>query len=144
MANCVDLLLQMKFYGNRATLICLHVSAFTLNSRAEQSRQTEWPAKPKYRLSGPRAESLLISSGHCYPPSLLYKRSSITCTAYFSGLTSQHCVSTSFVWIQLQRTTCTSPKSSEHKRESRLVASDSLRPHGLYSRWNSPDHNTGV
>ena len=22
--------------------------------------------------------------------------------------------------------------------------SDSLRPHGLYSRWNSPDQNTGV
>ena len=27
---------------------------------------------------------------------------------------------------------------------SRLVVSDSLRPHGLYSAWNSPDQNTGV
>ena len=28
--------------------------------------------------------------------------------------------------------------------ESRSVVSDSLRPHGLYSPWNSPGHNTGV
>ena len=28
--------------------------------------------------------------------------------------------------------------------ESLLVMSDSLRPHGLYSPWNSPGQNTGV
>ena len=28
--------------------------------------------------------------------------------------------------------------------ESRSVASDSLRPRGLYSSWNSPGQNTGV
>ena len=28
--------------------------------------------------------------------------------------------------------------------ESHSVMSDSLRPHGLYSPWNSPGHNTGV
>ena len=28
--------------------------------------------------------------------------------------------------------------------ESRLVVSDSLLPHGLYSPWNSPGQNTGV
>ena len=28
--------------------------------------------------------------------------------------------------------------------ESHLVMSDSLRPHGLYSPWNSPGQNTGV
>ena len=28
--------------------------------------------------------------------------------------------------------------------ESRSVVSDSLRPHGLYSLWNSPGLNTGV
>ena len=28
--------------------------------------------------------------------------------------------------------------------ESRSVVSDSLRPHGLYSPWNSPDQNIGV
>ena len=28
--------------------------------------------------------------------------------------------------------------------ESRSVVSNSLQPHGLYSLWNSPDHNTGV
>ena len=29
-------------------------------------------------------------------------------------------------------------------RESRSVVSDSLRPHGLHSPWNSPGQNTGV
>ena len=28
--------------------------------------------------------------------------------------------------------------------ESRSVVSNLLRPHGLYSPWNSPDQNTGV
>ena len=28
--------------------------------------------------------------------------------------------------------------------ESHSVMSDSLRPHGLYSPWNSPGQNTGV
>ena len=30
------------------------------------------------------------------------------------------------------------------KSESCSVVSNSLRPHGLYSPWNSPDQNTGV
>ena len=30
------------------------------------------------------------------------------------------------------------------ERESRSVVSDSLRPHGLHSPWNSPGQNTGV
>ena len=30
------------------------------------------------------------------------------------------------------------------KSESRSVLSGSLRPHGLYSPWNSPGRNTGV
>ena len=30
------------------------------------------------------------------------------------------------------------------ERESHSVVSDSLRPHGLYSLWNSPGQNTGV
>ena len=32
----------------------------------------------------------------------------------------------------------------EVKSESRSVVSDSLRPHGIYSPWNSPGQNTGV
>ena len=32
----------------------------------------------------------------------------------------------------------------EKESESRSVVSDSLRPHGLYSPWNSPGQNTGV
>ena len=32
----------------------------------------------------------------------------------------------------------------ESESESHSVVSDSLRPHGLYSPWNSPDQNTGV
>ena len=31
-----------------------------------------------------------------------------------------------------------------HESESRSVVSDSLRPHGLHSAWNSPGQNTGV
>ena len=30
------------------------------------------------------------------------------------------------------------------KSERRSVVSDSLRPHGLYNRWDSPGQNTGV
>ena len=32
----------------------------------------------------------------------------------------------------------------KRKSKSRSVRSDSLRPHGLYSPWNSPSHSTGV
>ena len=32
----------------------------------------------------------------------------------------------------------------QRESESRSDVSDSLRPHGLYSPWNSPDQNTGV
>ena len=31
-----------------------------------------------------------------------------------------------------------------YESESHSVESDPLRPHGLYSPWNSPGHNTGV
>ena len=34
--------------------------------------------------------------------------------------------------------------SSISESESRSVMSDSLRPHGLYSLWNSPGQNPGV
>ena len=34
--------------------------------------------------------------------------------------------------------------SLESESDSHLVVSDSLRPHGLYSPWNSPGQNTGV
>ena len=33
---------------------------------------------------------------------------------------------------------------TQSESESRSVVSDSLRPHGLYSPWNSPGRNTGV
>ena len=33
---------------------------------------------------------------------------------------------------------------SESESENRSAMSDSLRPHGLYSPWNSPGQNTGV
>ena len=37
------------------------------------------------------------------------------------------------------------PSGSDCKEsESHSVVSDSLRPHGLYSPWNSPGQNTGV
>ena len=34
--------------------------------------------------------------------------------------------------------------TSENESDSRLVVSNSLRPHGLYSPWNSLGQNTGV
>ena len=34
--------------------------------------------------------------------------------------------------------------SGHSESESCLVVSDSLRPHGLYSPWDSPGQNTGV
>ena len=36
------------------------------------------------------------------------------------------------------------PGKPKSESESRSVVSDSLRPHGLYSPWNSPGQNTGV
>ena len=33
---------------------------------------------------------------------------------------------------------------NSYESESHSVVSDSLRPHGLYSPWNSPGQNTGV
>ena len=38
---------------------------------------------------------------------------------------------------------CLNPQF-ESESESRSVLSDSLRPHGLHSPWNSPGQNTGV
>ena len=35
-------------------------------------------------------------------------------------------------------------RQDETESESRSVVSDSLRPHGLYTSWNSPGQNTGV
>ena len=35
-------------------------------------------------------------------------------------------------------------KSVKNESESFSVVSNSSRPHGLYSSWNSPDQNTGV
>ena len=37
-----------------------------------------------------------------------------------------------------------SPATLKKKSESHSVMSDSLRPQGLYSPWNSPGQNTGV
>ena len=36
------------------------------------------------------------------------------------------------------------PNLEKKKSESHLVVSNSFRPHGLYSPWNSPGQNTGV
>ena len=38
----------------------------------------------------------------------------------------------------------TSATWETHESESHSVVSDSLRPHGLYSPWNSPGQNTGA
>ena len=36
------------------------------------------------------------------------------------------------------------PEFTGKESESRSVKSDSLRPHGLFSPWNSPGHNASV
>ena len=38
----------------------------------------------------------------------------------------------------------TASETSKSKSGSHSVVSDCLRPHGLYTPWNSPDQNTGV
>ena len=40
--------------------------------------------------------------------------------------------------------TSSEPLSKVKWSENRSVVSDSLQPHGTYSRWNSPGKNTGV
>ena len=44
-------------------------------------------------------------------------------------------------WVGLRASALLPPSSSI---ESRSVVSDTLRPRGLYSPWNSPGQNTGV
>ena len=48
----------------------------------------------------------------------------------------------SLVFVKFERSCTLFPVESES--ESRSVMSDTLRPHGLYSPWNSPGQNTGV
>ena len=48
------------------------------------------------------------------------------------------------IWSLLQWQADSLPLSHLGESESRSVLSDSLRPHGLYSPWNSPGQNTGV
>ena len=48
-------------------------------------------------------------------------------------------------WTQLSNFTLVMKlKVKESESEGHSVVSDSLRPHGLYSPWNSPGQNTGV
>ena len=57
------------------------------------------------------------------------------------GLRMLQVTSPTIYWVDLPLAYCSVlPKWSE----SRSVVSDSLRPHGLYSPWNSPGQNTGV
>ena len=47
-------------------------------------------------------------------------------------------------WLLTFKLTKSSQISHIHVCESHSVMSDSLRPHGLYSPWNSPGQNTRV
>ena len=46
--------------------------------------------------------------------------------------------------LSLRCTWCSCTLLPVRESESNSVMSDSLRPHGLYSPWNSPGQNTGV
>ena len=59
----------------------------------------------------------------------------------FSKASSQPWVSTWVSRISGRRFTIWATKEAH---ESCSIVSDSLRPHGLYSPWNSPGQNTGV
>ena len=48
------------------------------------------------------------------------------------------------LWVLIAQGGSASLKVSMWVSESRSVVSDSLRPHGLHSTWNSPGQNTGV
>ena len=39
---------------------------------------------------------------------------------------------------------CEGERERERESENHSVVLDSLRPHGLYSPWNSPGQNTGM
>ena len=57
-------------------------------------------------------------------------------------LFSCHCIYI-FVYVHIVTHVCVYTYM-HMKSESRSVVSDSLRPHGLYSPWNSPGQNAGV
>ena len=57
---------------------------------------------------------------------------------------TQHCESTTLQYKVKKKLRCQRVGQSGQKSESCSVVSDSLRPHGLYSPWNSPGQNTGV
>ena len=48
------------------------------------------------------------------------------------------------IWVTCSRCSDSRFLVQESESESHSVVSDSLRPHGLYSPWNSPGQNTGV
>ena len=54
------------------------------------------------------------------------------------------CVSSVYLHWQAGSLPLSPPWKPTPSSESRLVLSDSLQPHGLYSPWNSPGQNTGV
>ena len=55
-----------------------------------------------------------------------------------------HCWAFQICWHIECSTFTVSSFENENESESSSVVSDSLRPHGQYSPWNSPGQNTGV
>ena len=72
-----------------------------------------------------------INYVHCYNTCMLYKNSFSTWVPLYGTCQCGCCE-----WYR-------GPQDISES-ESRLVVSNFLRPHGLYSPWNSPGQNTGV
>ena len=66
-----------------------------------------------------------------------WTKSLYTTVKWFPGYLSEKSSIKNIAWKSYITITCL-------KSEGRSVVSDSLRPHGLYSPWNSPGQNTGV
>ena len=61
-----------------------------------------------------------------------------------SSLEWNHLLESSCPFLEYGGTSFERLERFPSESKSHSVMSDSLRPHGLYSPWNSPSHNTGV
>ena len=111
--------------------------------RILQARILEWVAFPFYRVSSQPRDQTQVSH--------IAGRLFITISTWtFKDWFSLKLINTNLRgWILNDILQQRAPKMSQSiskssESASHSVMSDSLRPHGLYSCWNSPGQNTGV
>ena len=96
-------------------------------AQIEKGRFKIWTKKVWFLVSGLRSSMRTLA---CFKVGIFFA----DCTG---GLVTKSHLTLATPWTAA----CQAPLSMG---ESRSVMSDSLRPHGLYSPWNSPGQNTGV